>query len=231
MTTIRASMLSVLWSAGLCMSLAAAADTPPPHITVSGIGQVSAAPDIAEVLVGVSNEDASAARAMQKTDTAMQGVVDALKRYGIAARDIQTAQYSLQPVHDYNNGKSRLRGYRADNQVRVTIRDLKRVGATLDALVSAGANQVNGINFGIAKPEAILDRARVEAIADAHRKAEIYAKAAGTTLGAVMAVEEGGTNIPRPMAMMRADSLVKEAVIEPGEQQLSVNVTVTWRLP
>lgn len=231
MTTIRASMLSVLWSVGLCISLAAAADTPPPHITVSGVGQVSAAPDIAEVLVGVSNEDASAARAMQKTDVAMRGVVDALKRYGVAARDIQTAQYSLQPVHDYNNGKSRLRGYRADNQVRVTIRDLKRVGATLDALVSAGANQVNGINFGIARPEAMLDRARADAVADARRKAEIYAKAAGTTLGAVMAVEEGAVNMPRPEMALRKAQMTADAVIEPGEQELGVSVTVTWRLP
>jgi uncharacterized protein YggE len=230
MKTISTGMLVVLCLAGLSVSMAAGAELSPPHITVSGVGQLSAPPDIVNIQVGVSNEDASAARAMQNTDTAMQNVVDALKRSGVAARDIQTSQYSLQPVHDYNNGKSRLRGYRADNQVSVTLRDLKRVGATLDVLVTAGANQVSGISFGIAKPEALLDRARADAIADARRKADVYAKAAGTTLGAVIAVEEGGASVPRPMVMMRADSVAKDAVIEPGEQQLSVNVTVTWRV-
>jgi uncharacterized protein YggE len=212
------------------MSATAVAAEPPPRITVTGTGVATAAPDVADVHAGVTREDASAARAMQQADAAMRKVVDAMRQQGVAARDIQTAQYSLQPVYDQFEGKSRLRGYRADNQVRVTVRDLARVGGLLDAVVSAGANQIQGIGFRVDKPEIHLDRARADAVADARRKAELYAKAAGVRMTGVLAIEEGGAQIPRPFVAMRAASMAADAVIEPGEQELSASVSVTFQI-
>lgn len=222
------ALLGAVTMGGISMSGTAFAADPPAHITVTGMGVASAAPDLVDVHVGVSGEDASAARAMQQADSAMRKVVDAIKQHGIAARDIQTTQYSLQPVYDQQDGKSRLRGYRADNQVRVTSRDLGRVGGLLDAVVGAGANQIQGIGFRIDKPEIQLDKARAAAIADARRKADIYSKAAGVRVMGVLAVEEGGVAIPRPFIAMRAEKMVADAVIEPGEQELSASISVTF---
>jgi hypothetical protein len=214
----------------MSIGMTALADELPPHITVAGTGTLSVAPDVAEVHAGVTREDASAARAMQQADAAMRKVVEAIRQQGVPARDIQTTQYSLQPVYDHHDGKSRLRGYRADNQVRVTVRDLARVGGLLDAVVSAGANQIQGIGFRVDKPETHLDRARADAIADARRKADIYAKAAGVRVTGVLAVEEGGAPVPRPFAAMRAEHMAADAVIEPGEQELRASVSVTFQI-
>ena len=171
-----ALLLGVAAMTAMGGTMAIAAE-PSSHIAVTGTGVVSAVPDVADVHAGVTREDASAARAMQQADAAMRKVVDATRQHGLAARDVQTTQYSLQPVYDQLDGKSRLRGYRADNQVRVTVRDLARVGSLLDAVVGAGANQIQGIGFRVDKPEIHLDRARADAVADARRKAELYAKA------------------------------------------------------
>lgn len=208
----------------------AVAAEPPPRITVTGTGVATAAPDVADVHAGVAREDASAARAMQQADAAMRKIVDAIRQHGVTTRDMQTTQYSLQPVYDQFDGKSRLRGYRADNQVRVTVRDLARVGGLLDALVGAGANQIQGIGFRVDKPETYLDRARADAVADARRKAELYAKAAGVRVAGVLAIEEGGAMVPRPFVAMRAERMAADAVIEPGEQELSASVSVTFQI-
>jgi hypothetical protein len=219
--------LVAMTAMGGTMAMAA---EPPSHITVTGTGVVSAVPDVADVHAGVTREDASAARAMQQADAAMRKVVDAIRQNGVAARDVQTTQYSLQPVYDQFDGKSRLRGYRADNQVRVTVRDLARVGGLLDAVVRAGANQIQGIGFRVDKPETHLDRARADAFADARRKAELYAKAAGVRVTGVLAIEEGGAPVPRPFMAMRAERMAADAVIEPGEQELSASVSVTFQI-
>jgi len=124
-------------------------------------------------------------------------------------------------------GTARLTGFQATNQVTVRIRDIGNLAAVLDSAISAGANEMSGIEFIVSEQSKLLDRARDDAIADAHRKAERYAKAAGSRLGHVVAIsEEGSSPPPRLMQALRAGAVP----ISPGEQTLRAAVTVSYEL-
>ena len=124
----------------------------------------------------------------------------AIKESGIADRDIQTSRLSLQPQYDPNkSGAARLIGFQVNNQVTVKIRDIGKLPAVLDRAIAAGANEMSGIEFVVSEQSKLLDKARAEAIADARRKAELYANAAGMKVGRVVAIsEEGAVPPPRP---------------------------------
>jgi hypothetical protein len=158
----------------------------------------------------------------------MTAVLAAIKSNNIADRDIQTSRLSLQPQYDPNkSGTARLTGFQATNQVTVRIRDIGNLAAVLDSAISAGANEMSGIEFIVSEQSKLLDRARDDAIADARRKAELYAKAAGSRLGHVVGIsEEGSAAAPRPMQALRAGAVP----ISPGEQTLRAAVTVSYEL-
>jgi uncharacterized protein YggE len=165
----------------------------------------------------------------------MERVRAALKRAGIEDRDIQTSSINLNPEYQYDqNRPPRLTGYRATNTVNVKFRDLKRTGAILDALVAEGANQINGPSLTIDKPEAALDEARTKAIANGRARADLYASALGMRVVRLISVSEGGGyNVPPPMPMMAQMAergAAADSKIDPGTQQLQVNVSMSFEL-
>jgi hypothetical protein len=197
-------------------------------ITVTGEATIAVAPEAAVIRIGVSSQDKTAREASDANAKQMIAVLAAIKSNGIAERDIQTSRLSLQPQYDPNKGgTARLTGFQATNQVTVKIRDIDKLPILLDSAIASGANEMSGIEFVVLEQSKLLDRARDDAIADAHRKAELYAKAAGTRLGHVVAItEEGSTPPPRPMQTLRAGAVP----IAPGEQTLRAIVTVTYEL-
>lgn len=203
------------------------------RLDVSADGQVRQAPDIATVSAGVVTQASNAASAMAENAKRMAATVAALKRAGVADKDIRTASLSLQPQYRYaDNQPPAITGYQASNQLTVTFRDIARTGAILDALVAAGVNQIGGPDFALEHPDAALDEARVQAVQKARAKAEVYAKAAGLSIKRIVAIGESGGYAPQPpRPMMMAMARAKEATdLQPGEEKIGVTVNVTFEL-
>lgn len=202
------------------------------QITVTGEGQVQVIPDMATLRLGVENEGTTAAEAMGANSTAMRAVLATLQEAGIEPRDIQTGGLSLNPIYaEYRQGEApKLRGYGARNMVTVRLRAIDRLGTVLDQVIGTGANSLQGIEFGLAEPQDQLDAARRAAVAEARRKAALYADAAGVTLGGVVSIDEQGG--PMPVFEMRAASLGKAdgVPVAAGEMTLSAQVNVVFEL-
>jgi uncharacterized protein len=215
----------ILWACTIIVAQAQAAEK---LVTVTGEATVAVAPDIAMIRIGVSSQDKTAREAGEVNARQMTAVLTAIKDSGIADRDIQTSRLSLQPQYDPNKGgTARLTGFQATNQVTVRIRDIDKLPTVLDRAIAAGANEMSGIEFVVSEQSKLLDQARDDAIADARRKAELYAKAAGAKLGRVVSITEEGTSPPpRPMQAMRAGAVP----VAPGEQTLRAAVTVSYEL-
>jgi uncharacterized protein len=197
-------------------------------------GTVKRVPDVAIISAGVITTARDAKSAMASNATAMARVLGALRSAGVAERDMATAQIGLSPQYRYvENQPPVVTGYQANNSVTVRFRDIAKSGAILDALVGAGANQINGPTLTIDKPEAAQDEARTDAIKTARARAELYAKAAGLTVKRIVAISEASSiSGPMPMPYVRAqmaDAAAKSEVI-PGEQDVGVTVSVTFEL-
>jgi uncharacterized protein len=200
----------------------------PPAISVSGEASVSAPPDLAMIDAGVASDAKSAREATDANNNAMAKVLLALKNAAIDDTDYQTSRLSLQPQYAPNRpGQSTVTGYRASNRVTIKLHDVNKVAGVIDTLVGAGANDIGNIYFTVAEPSKLLDQAREKAVADARRKAEIYAKAAGVTLSSPLSISEDGT----PTPMFRVKTLAAPATPTPvaqGEETLSITVSVIW---
>lgn len=207
------------------------AQTPPPAISVTGEATVSVPPDQALIDAGVTSDAKTAREASDANNAAMGKVLLALKGAGIDEKDYQTSRLSLQPQYAPNrSGPSPVVGYRASNRVTVKLRDVAKVAAIIDVLVGAGANELGGINFAVSQASKLLDDAREKAIADARRKAEIYAKAAGVTLGEPLGISEEGGAAPVFRGKMVGGMAASAAPIAQGEETLSVTVSVSWAI-
>jgi uncharacterized protein YggE len=211
----------------------AAAQNPPPSITVTGDASISVPPDIAQIDSGVTTEAKTAREAGEANNKAMGIVLLALKNAGIAEKDFQTSRLSLSPqsaaAGRNPNAPFQIVGYRASNRITVTIRDITRVADTIDVLVGAGANEISGISFMVSKASKLLDEARVEAIEDARRKAEIYARAANVSLGPALSISEETAPGPIPYRKMAAGMAASTPVAQ-GEETLRVSVTVAYEI-
>ena len=212
---------------------ALAQTVPPPAISVTGEANVSVPPDQAQIDGGVTSDAKTAREASDANNAAMGKVLLALKGAGIEEKDYQTSRLSLQPQFATSSKTvERTPGivsFRASNRVTVRIRDVTKVANVIDVLVGAGANEIGGINFVVTQASKLLDDAREQAIADARRKAQIYAKAAGVTLGEPISISEEGA--PTPMFRSKAASgMAASAPVAPGEETLSVSVTVSWAI-
>jgi uncharacterized protein YggE len=204
-------------------------------IEVTGEDSVSASPDFARITLGVTTTSSGAGDAIAANAKAANALVALIKSEGVAAADIQTSGVSISPnFAQQTQGGARpptITGYTVSNSVAVTLRDVSRVGALLDKAAGAGANTIYGIAFGEDDPSGLLDKARPLAVADARRKAEIYATAAGAKIGRLMRLsEESGA---RPIAFAaRASSIggVPPTPIEPGQDKLTVTVTARFEL-
>jgi len=200
-------------------------------IAVAGEGMVSAVPDMAEVSAGVQSRATTARAALDQNNAAMAKVIDALKKAGIADKDVQTSRLNLSPVYDrnVNSGERRPNGYQASNSVTLRVRDLTKIGTLLDTLVSAGANDVGGVRFLIAEPQPLMDEARRRAVADATRRAKMLADAAGVHLGKVERIDETGAQLPRPMFAAADIAMRSTAVpVAAGEQEIRVTLSVRF---
>ena len=205
------------------------------RLELSATGEVSRIPDVALISAGVTTQASTATDALAQNATRMDRVRGALKRAGVADRDIQTASINLSPQYRYpNNEQPVLTGYQASNQLSVKFRDIRASGKILDALVGQGANQINGPTLSIDKPDAALDEARGKAIAIGRARAELYARSLGMRVVRVVSVSEAGgwtAPPPRPMVMMAgAESADAKTVVDPGEQQLQVTVALIFEL-
>jgi uncharacterized protein len=215
------------------------ADTTGPTISGTRLdilarGVVSRVPDVAVISAGVVTQAVDARGAMATNASAMAQVLAALRKAGVADRDMATAQIALNPQYRYaENRPPVVTGYQANNSVTVRFREIAKSGAILDALVAAGANQINGPTLTIDKPEAALDEARLDAMKIARARAELYARAAGMTIKRIVAISESSDmSRPVPMPMMRAqmaDAAAKTEIV-PGEQEVGVSVAVTFEL-
>ncbi|NOJ43997.1 SIMPL domain-containing protein [Bradyrhizobium australiense] len=201
---------------------------PPPAISVTGEANVSVAPDQAQIDGGVTSDAKTAREASDANNAAMGKVLLALKGAGIEEKDYQTSRLSLQPQYAPNRaGPSPVAGYRGSNRVTVKVRDVTKVANVIDVLVGAGATDIGGIHFSVTQASKYLDEAREKAIADARRKAEIYAKAAGVTLGEAISITEEGAPTPVFRGKMAAP-MATGAPVAQGEETLSVTVSVSW---
>lgn len=202
-------------------------------IEVTGSGMASVAPDLAVVTVGVTIQAPSAGEAMTQNAARQQAVIDALKGKGIEARDIQTSNLSLSPVQDYSREGQPpvITGYQAGNMVTVRVRDLPQLGPVLDAIVGAGANEIQGIAFQREDADAVEAQARREAVTNARMRAEVIAEAAGQRLGRLVSITAGSVGSP-PQPMMRAMAASADAKtpVESGELSVSADVTARWEL-
>ncbi len=201
-------------------------------VTVAATGTVSAEPDIAHISTGVLSEAATARDALQTNSAAMKKVIDGLKSAGIDPKDIQTSNLSIDPRYDQpKDGRApRITGYRVSNQVRITARDISRLGELMDKVVELGANQAGGISFDVSNADSLKDEARRQAVANALRRAKLFAEASGAAVGEVLTIEEGAS-APQPRPYMgRAAMSAEAAPIERGSLNLDVRVQVTWAL-
>lgn len=200
-------------------------------ISMTGHGEVRSAPDMAQVTAGVTTSATTAAQALAANTARMKTVFAALQKLGIPEKNIQTVDFSVSSQYaNSNNEAPRLTGYQVNNEVSVRLEDVTRLGGALDALVSAGANQMNGISFNIREPAPLLEKARAGAIADARLRAETYAKAAGVALGPIQSISESGGEI-RPLRMAAPMSFAAKAVpVAAGEQSVTADVSVVWEI-
>ena len=205
------------------------------RLDINATGEVARVPDLAIITAGVVTRSATASGALQQAATRMARVREALRQAGIADRDIQTSNISLEPQYTYaNNQPPKLNGYAATNQLSIRFRDIENTGKILDALVKEGANQISGPNLTIDKPEAALDEARGKAVAAARARADLYARSLGMRVVRVVSVSESGGSypVPPPMPMYaRAEAAqAADSKIEAGEQKVQVNLAVTFEL-
>jgi uncharacterized protein len=205
--------------------------SPERGVVVIGEGSVSLAPDYARIGSGVTTRAKTAREAADANAKAMAAIMAMLVGAGIEQKDIQTSRFSVHPIYESHppNNEQRLTGFGVSNQINVTIRQLDKVGDILDRLVTTGATDVGSVEFLHSDVSKALDQARVAAVADARRKAELYAHAAGLNLGSVTWItEDSGYAPPMPMAMRTLAAPAASVPIAAGEDTLHVRITVSF---
>ncbi|MEP3276597.1 MAG: SIMPL domain-containing protein [Stappiaceae bacterium] len=239
LTRFAAPLLAISFAlAPVSSSFAQAADAneQTAQISITGTGHVQATPDMATVTSGVVSDAKSARDALNENSKSMNAIIDKIKSAGIDAKDIQTSGFNISP--NYNNSKSNysgsasIDGYRVFNNVTVRVRDLAKLGDLLDTMVTEGANNISGINFIVSEADTLSDEARKKAVANAKRKAELYAAASGVKLGRVLSINEGGGFQPVQGRALRMEAMASSDAppIEQGQQTLTTSVNMVWEI-
>ena len=217
-------------------------NAPQRTVSVSGHGKAHAPPNVGSISAGVTTNGTSAREALTENNRSMSALQAILKEYGVAPRDLQTIQVSVQPQYAQSMNPPgrpqvqlapRITGYQVQNLVRITVRNLDKMGDLLDAMVGAGANQIYGVNFRTEGTEILVERARKQAMADARKKAELLAAEAGLTLGTAISIREEGN--PYPFSPVQSAGVVASAPslsvpVSVGEQELAASVQVVYEL-
>ncbi len=241
---MRHAVLALL-TVATTMPVAAAAQTTPsvaPMVPASGTvldvvaeGRTTRVPDLATIRAGVVSTAPTASQALRDNAAAMTKVMAALRRAGVAARDLATTSVQLSPQYRYaDNQPPVVTGYQATNTVTVRFRDIATSGTILDALVAQGANQIDGPNLSVAEPDKALDEARTDAIRRAQARADLYAKAAGMRVARIVSIAEagqdaGGPDRP-PVVFARAMAADAKMEIAPGEKDITATLQVRFLL-
>lgn len=227
---------------GLVATVAALALTGPAQaqtqegrlLTVTGEGSVSAVPDVATVTIGVRTVAQTAGRALANNSEDAATVIDTVRKSGVDSVDIQTSRFMMTPRYEDRQTTARepiIIGYEVTNEVRVRLTNLTEMGELLDAAVAGGANRINAIEFGFQEPQRLADESRRKAVEDATRKAELYAEAAGLTLGAVESLTEvGGPQFAPPPYTAQMEAARAAPPIEAGEEAVTITITMTFAL-
>ncbi|WP_425993883.1 SIMPL domain-containing protein [Caulobacter sp. DWR1-3-2b1] len=197
-------------------------------------GETNVAPDMATITLGVQTDDMTAAGALKANGARMNQVMAALRKAGIADRDIQTSNLNVNPQYVYEqNQPPKFNGYQVTNQVTVTVRDLTKLGQAVDATVSAGANTVSGIAFGLQNPQVAEDAARVAAVKALQAKADLYSRATGYKIVRLVNLGEGGGYTPAPPMPMYAMAKRESAdstQVAGGELKVRIDVNATYEV-
>lgn len=212
-------------------------------ISIVGTGEVLATPDMAIIGSGVVTRGKSAREALDTNTIAMNRIFELLQNFGIEQKDMQTSGFSVQPQYSYSderdtNGYTRpplINGYQVFNNLSVKVHNLDMLGELLDSAVTIGANQINSISFAVNDNSALLDDARRAAMADARAKAELYADAAGVSLGNILSISEGRSSTSNPplpgvVMMARVSSESADVPVAAGQLRFSKQVSVSWAL-
>ena len=204
-------------------------------LNLSASGESKVTPDLATITLGVQTDGPTAAQALSANAAQMTRVVAALKKAGIADRDIQTSSLNVNPQYVYEqNQPPKLNGYEASNQVTIQVRDLTKLGQTVDATVGAGATNVGGINFGLQNPQAAEDAARLDAVKALQAKADLYARATGYKIVRLVSLGEGGGYVPSPPPMpmyaMAKREMAYSSPVSAGELKVRIDVSATYEL-
>lgn len=222
--------------ATLAFAAPVAADTR--TITVTGTGEMQVEPDMATIMIGVQTEADIAADALDQASAATASILARLDVEGVALSDIRTSAIRLNPRYSQSvlsNGRE-IAGYQAVNSVQVQVNDLDSLGGLLAAVVGDGANRLDSVTFGLQDPSAATDEARRLAVAEAVRRADLYAQAAGVSLGDVLTISEQGAGGYQPY---RAEPVVMESLasapsfdvpVASGEIRLNASVTIVFEI-
>lgn len=230
-------MLSLFTAASLALAGAGSALADESQITLSGTGTVMASPDMATITTGVTTQAETARAALDANSAAMDDLIGVLRDAGLAPRDIQTTNFSVNPQYVYSdrrddegfNPPPQIAGYQVSNAVTITVRDLDALGTVLDQAVTVGANAIDGIAFSVSDTGEIMDTARRRAVEEAMKKARTYADAAGVALGDIVTISEQTRSAPPQPMMARAQMAFESAVpVEAGEMRYDVTVTMSW---
>ena len=202
-------------------------------LSVSAQAEVSRIPDVARLSTGVVTQATEANAALRANAEQMQQVMAAVRKAGIAERDVQTSGINVSPQYRYvENQPPVITGYQASNTVSLKVRDVAKLGDVLGALVASGANQVNGPSFEIDQPDSGYDEARRAALGKARLRADMYAKSLGVRVRRIVSISEGGSFQPRPMMAMRSMAMdaSESSPVSPGETTLQASLDVVFEL-
>lgn len=209
-----------------------------PTIAVNGEGTVHVDPDRARVRLGVEREAPLARDAQAETNRIANEIMAAMEDLGVAGEDIQTSRLSLYPVYgdpspDRPRGEPEVTGYRAANTVSITLDDLGRIGAVVDAAIAAGANRVEGVEFELSDATDARGRALAAAVDDARAKAEAIADALGVALGRIVETAEQGVSAPPVPFMARTEAAMVQDVSTPvaaGRVRVTASLTIRYAI-
>jgi len=205
-------------------------------LTVQGAAEARVAPDVATVRLGIVGQAPTADAAQRRVNEVAGDILDAIRDVGIREPEIQTARLVLNPVYSRQESAEdmpQIVAYRASNTVTVRVEDLSRVGRVIDAGLEAGANQLEGVAFGLTDDLPARESALEDAIAEARRKANVMARALDVRLEGVLSVDEGGVFVQAPRMEMARATAFQEAVptpVSPGEVTVSASVTIRYRI-
>lgn len=207
-----------------------------PTLVVIGEAEQVGTPDVALLILGVTQEGDTASEALRAATRATRTVIESARKFGLESHDIQTSGLSIQPRYarprSGSDERAQVVGYSSSNQLSLRVRGLERLGELLDGVVASGSNDIRGLNFDITDRAKLLDVSRARAVEDATHKATLYAKAAGIRLGEIINLQEEGASQQGRPTNARAGALESAAAvpIEAGEIALRARVRITWRI-